>query len=243
MNLRLPNFLVLGAQKGGTSSLRKILLSHPGIFLPQRKEIHFFSKHWHLPSSWYSDHFAAAPAEQCCGESTPYYLFHPQAAKRISKLLPEAKLIVLLRDPVERALSQVFHSQRLGLEPLPLAQALAAEPKRLETGDPMHLQEHSYISRSRYLEQLDRYEELFPANQILVIQSEAFFASPKATWQRIEHYLQLQPAPCPEITPTVNAGRKESAHVPEHLKLELQNSLRDTAAGVLRRYGFGWQWA
>ena len=241
--LRLPDLLVLGTQKGGTSSLRRLLLEHPGLFMAAQKEVHFFSKHWERSVDWYAHHFRDAPQELFCGESTPFYLFHQEAPPRIHSLIPQAKLIVLLRDPVERALSQYFHSVRLELETLPLEQALSAEPARLLSGEPHHLQEHSYVSRSRYLEQLDRYLRLFPQEQLLVLQSERFFADPPETWRRIERFIGLRPAPCPATRPKFNAGHGEAAAVAEAIRTDLRHQLLDTAHGIRQRYGFGWDWA
>ena len=240
---RLPEFLGLGTQKGGTTTLQQLLNQHPAVHLAACKEVHYFSKHWEQPTSWYASHFNAALPQQICGEITPFYLFHPEAPQRIHRLLPDAKLIVLLRDPVERALSQYFHSRRLGLEPLPLEQAFQAEVDRLSSGEMVHLQEHSYVSRSRYVEQLDRYLNLFPEQQLLVLQSETFFANPTTTWQRIEAFLNLASAPCPAGTPKANAGRDEAATVADAVRSLLRQQLRTTALDVRRRYGFGWSWA
>ena len=126
---RLPDFLVLGTQKGGTTSLQQLLGHHPEVFLAAGKEVHYFSLHHDQPLSWYAAHYATAAAEQRCGDITPFYLFHPEIPGRIRALLPQVKLIALLRDPVERALSQVFHARRLGFEPLEPAEALAAEAR------------------------------------------------------------------------------------------------------------------
>ena len=150
---------------------------------------------------------------------------------------------MLLRDPVERTLSQYFHSVRLGLENLPLEQALNAEANRLSTRNPLHLQEHSYVIRSRYMEQLDRYLKLFHPSQLLVLQSEALFVDPAQVWQRLEQFLQLSTAPCPAITPRANAGRGEATRVPDALRSILRQQLRTTALEVRQRYGFGWSWA
>ena len=240
---RLPEFLGLGTQKGGTTTLQQLLNQHPAVHLAACKEVHYFSKHWEQPTSWYASHFNAALPQQICGEITRFYLFHPEAPQRIHRLLPDAKLIVLLRDPVERALSQYFHSRRLGLEPLPLEQALQAEVDRLSSGEMVHLQEHSYVSRSRYMEQLDRYLNLFPEQQMLVLQSETFFANPTTTWQRIEAFLNLPSATCPADTPNANAGRDEAATGADAVRSLLRQQLRTTALDVRRRYGFGWSWA
>ena len=96
--------------------------------LPQKKELHFFTHRYWRGKRWYGRQFRAATPDQKCGEITSYYLFHPLVPERIQRCCPKVRLIVLLRDPVERALSQFFHSQRFGLELLPLERALAAEP-------------------------------------------------------------------------------------------------------------------
>ena len=239
----LPDFLVLGTQKGGTTTLQLLLNQHPGVFLAPGKEVHYFSKHWEQSPAWYANHFKDARPGQRRGDITPFYLFHPQAPQRIHSLLPNAQLIVLLRDPVERALSQYFHSVRLGFEHLPVAEGLAAEPERLRTEDPIHLQEHSYVSRSRYLEQLDRYGELFSHQQLLVLKSEDLFADPAATWKRIESFLGLPKTPCPASLPKANSGQGEAGAVPAEIRNDLRQQLKSTAHGVRERYGFGWDWA
>ena len=154
-NLILPGFLGIGTQKGGTTSLQKLLCADQRIFLPACKEVHYFTLHHQQPVQWYSDHFKSASKEQFCGEITPYYLFHPDAAKRIKKLLPKVLLIVLLRDPVERTISQYFHAIRHGFETLELEDALKVEKERIATGNLYSHQKHSYLSRSYYLEQLN----------------------------------------------------------------------------------------
>ena len=239
----LPDFLVLGTQKGGTTTLQLLLNQHPGIFLAPGKEVHYFSKHWEQSPAWYASHFKDARPGQRRGDITPFYLFHPQAPQRIHSLLPNAQLIVLLRDPVERALSQYFHSVRLGFEPLPVAEGLAAEPERMLTKDPLHLQEHSYVSRSRYLEQLDRYRELFSDQQLLVLKSEALFADPAATWKQIELFLGLPTTPCPASLPKANSGQGEAGAVPAEIRDDLRKQLKATALGIRERHGFGWDWA
>ena len=113
---RLPDFLGLGTQKGGTTTLHQLLGLHPDVHLPDRKEVHYFDLQPEQPASWYAEQFSSARPGQHCGEITPFYLFHPEVPARIRALLPEAKLLVLLRDPVERALSQVFHARKRGFE-------------------------------------------------------------------------------------------------------------------------------
>ena len=127
MHKELPEFLGIGTQKGGTTTLHQLLTSHPQVFLPKCKEIHFFSLHYAKGTNWYANHFKDAAKDQIKGEITPLYLFDTKAPKRIHKILPEAKLITLLRDPVERTLSQIFHARRRGFETLEPKDAIDAD--------------------------------------------------------------------------------------------------------------------
>lgn len=249
MNGGLPNFLGLGVQKGGTTTLQKLLEQHPGAYLPQAKELHYFSLHYARGEDWYRQHFSAAENEQCIGEITPYYLFHPAVPGRIQALLPQARLIVLLRDPVERTLSQYFHSRRLNLEPLGLEEALAAEPQRLAdaqgrlaAADGRHgsHQEHSYVSRSRYEEQLPRFEKLFAADQLLVLRSEDLFEQPVLVWSTLLNFLELEAWPLPALRQPANAGQGEAATVPPWLRLHLRRQLEPTYGWVANHYGLDW---
>ena len=249
MGGRLPDFLGLGVQKGGTTSLHCMLAQHPSVFLPEVKEVHYFSLNFAAGEAWYFSQFAGARPEQLCGEITPYYLFHPEVSQRAHALLPHARLIVLLRDPVERALSQYFHSRRLGLESLPLEQALAAEPGRLEMAsaalratDGRHQshQEHSYLSRSRYELQLPVWEMLYPAAQLLMLRSEDLFLHPAEIWARVLEFLTLPPMPLPALIAPSNAGRGESSAVSEEVRQYLRELLEPTYVWAAEHYGVEW---
>ena len=240
--LRLPHFLGLGTQKGGTTSLQQLLEQHPGVYLPPCKEVHYFSLHAEEPARWYAKHYRDARRGQRRGDITPFYLFHPEVPERVQALLPTARMFVLLRDPVERALSQVFHAQRKGFEPLGLEQALAAEPERLASGNPYSLQKHSYVARSRYLEQLQRFEALFGSDQLLVLRSEDLFQQPEQVWKQLLAFLELDAHPLPMTLPRANAGSGEAAAVDPAIREQLRCQLAATAAGVQERYGFGWGW-
>ena len=235
--MRLPDFLGIGAQKGGTTYLHGLLKCHPHIFLATPKEQQFFSLHWQRGVAWYSNQFELAELHQCCGEITPYYLFHPEAPKRIHALHPTVKLIVLLRDPVERTLSQYFHSRRLGLETLELEAALDAEAERLD-GSETELaaghshqshQQHSYLSRSRYEEQLNRYLKYFPPSQLLVLSSESLFACPQNSWAQVLDFLELDQLPVPEVPP-MYVGEGESEAVDPLIKSRIRQQLASTYA-------------
>ena len=253
MQQRLPEFLGLGTQKGGTTTLQRLLEQHPQVYLPPRKELHYFSLHYSEGETWYRQQFAEAAPDQRCGEITPYYLFHPQAPARIHALLPEAKLIVLLRDPVERALSQVFHSRRLGLEPFDLEKALAAEPERLKGAEELlsanggrhrSHQEHSYVARSRYELQLERWLMFFPREQLFLRRSEDLFEQPEQVWKELQDFLQL------EVTALPTSGRRSHFGSGEIKQLDqsqliavrscLYESLAPTYLTMSQRFGLRW---
>jgi hypothetical protein len=226
-----PDFLILGCQKGGTTTLHDLLTRHSRVLPAAVKEVQFFSLHYQHGWDWYAQQFSEAPLG-LTGEATPYYLFHPLAAERIAHHCPKARLIVLLRDPVQRSLSQVFHAKRLGFEPMDLEQALAAEPARLAGAEAClargerHLshQEHSYLSRSRYGPQLERYARLFPAEQLLVLRSEAFFADPADTTALVWRFLGLEPEPLGPVQ-AANSGHGEAAAVPANVRARLEAEL------------------
>ena len=248
MSDRLPHFLGLGVQKGGTTSLQRLLEQHPNVFLPRAKELHYFSLHYAKGEAWYKTHFEAAGAKQLCGEITPYYVFHPEVHKRVAQLLPKAKLIVLLRDPVDRALSQYFHSKRLGLEPLNLEDALEAEASRLSganevlnrpEGRHQSHQEHSYLSRSRYDKQLPAWQKLYPPKQLLVLRSEDLFEQPDLVWVRVLQFLELPLVPLP-VTVPANAGQGEAAKVVPELRCTLRKQLQPTYSWAANEHGLEW---
>ena len=241
---RLPDFLGIGTQKGGTTSLHQWLRNHPQVYLPACKEIHYFDLNNKESTQWYKQHFKDANQNEKCGEITPFYLFHPKVPSRIKKIMPKVQIIVLLRDPVERALSQVFHARKRGFEILELEEALDAEESRIQSGCLESLQKHSYISRSRYLEQLERYETIFPREQLLILKSEKLFSNPETIWTEIAEFLKIENKSINTTTfPKANGGGGELQSVPNEIRMKLRSELRTTALGVRERYGFGWEWA
>ena len=160
--LRLPHFLGLGTQKGGTTSLQKLLEQHPGVYLPPAKRCTTSASMPKNPRAGMPSTTATPGAVN--GGATSPLLFVPSRRAR-----PHPRAAA--SGPDDRAaarsggtaLSQVFHARRHGFEALEVADALAAEPERLASGNAYSFQKHSYVARSRYLEQLDRYEALFPS--------------------------------------------------------------------------------
>jgi hypothetical protein len=207
----LPHFLVIGAMRAGTSSLFKYLGAHPAIVAALRKEIKYFSTAYHQGETWYRCHFPTRydlrllsmvqGQEVQTFEASPDYLMHPQAAARAAQWVPDAKLIVMLRNPIERAFSHYGHMVRLGVETLPFEEAMrqesmrfAAEKERVGEDsfyDSKTFLRHSYQYRGMYAEQLERWFAHFPREQILILSSEAFFAEPDASYAEILAFLGL----------------------------------------------------
>jgi hypothetical protein len=197
----LPDVLVIGAQRSGTSTLYRHLGHHPDVAPSLRKETEYFSRRFARGERWYRAHFAFTRRHRTCFEATPDYLFHPLAAGRAATVVPAARLVVLLRDPVDRAWSHYHHMVALGHEPLDFDAALAAEDERCAgdlarlgddpSHDPVALLRYSYAGRGRYAGQLARWLDHFPAERLLVVRSEDLFADPAAEYQHILDFLQL----------------------------------------------------
>jgi len=228
----LPDFLIIGTQRGGTSSLFIYLARHPCVLRSLRKETEYFSRRYALGPEWYRAHFpirSVAAWRRWRGgrpltfEATPDYLFHPYAAERARDVVPEAKLIVLLRDPVERAVSHYRHMVRLGFETLPFREAIEVEARRTAADlealrrDPLHqardLLRFSYVARGRYAEQLERWMEVFPRDRFLIVRSEDLFRDPGAVYERVITFLGL-PLWRPRVFPNVTVARAKTSSLP-----------------------------
>ena len=201
----LPSFLIIGAQKAGTSSLFSYLSQHPELTPSFKKEVHFFDgglnpnhDNYAKGEKWYRAHFPSVPEPDICRgafEASPSYLFSPLCAGRIAALIPDVRLIMLLREPTERAISHFSHESRKGRETLPIEEALACEENRLEeanaSGDFKHSSyiHFSYKARGRYAEQFRRYLQFFTRDQIMVISSELLFARPLLVLDRVFEFV------------------------------------------------------
>ena len=206
----LPDFLVIGAQKAGTTALYAYLRWHPAITGPSWKEVSFFDRHWWRGELWYRGQFPLRAGSRLVGEASPSYLFHPLAPERVRSLVPEVRLVALLRNPADRAYSHYQHEVALGREPLSFEDALAAEEKRTHgevkrlVADPRAFShpwwDHTYVARGRYAEQLERWLGVFDREQLLVVRTEDLGERPAETYAAIlgflgapEHTLQEYP--------------------------------------------------
>jgi predicted DCC family thiol-disulfide oxidoreductase YuxK len=206
----LPDFLIVGAQRCGTTSMYRALSEHPSAKKAVlHKGVHYFDMNYERGPRWYRAHFPLRTAGAVTFESSPYYLFHPLAAERIAADLPGVKLIVLVRDPVQRAYSAYAHERSRGFETESFERALELEQQRLHgeaelmIADPRYLslshQHHAYVSRGRYVEQLARLERLFGRDRIHVADSGDFFAEPEPVYAAVLDFLGLPLAGYPRF--------------------------------------------
>ncbi|MBA2390613.1 MAG: sulfotransferase domain-containing protein [Geodermatophilaceae bacterium] len=225
-----PSFLIVGAKRAGTTSLYNTLAGHPQV-LPAvlHKEVHYFDNGYLHGPAWYQGHFptraAAALAERrtgkpvMTGEATPYYMWHPLAPQRIATDLPEVRLVVLIRDPVQRAHSEHAHSVSNGWETEQFERAVELEAERL-TGEverllaepgyrSLHHACHAYVTRGRYVEQLERLEALVGRDRIHVIDSDALFLDAAPALDGLTAFLGLPPWQ-PERLKNLNARPRSS---------------------------------
>lgn len=201
----LPDFLIIGAQKSGTTSLYEYLREHPHVIPASKKEIHFFDTKFYKGNRWYQSHFPKRKelTNKITGEASPSYLFYPNSAKRIYNLIPDVKLIVLLRNPVDRAISSYFHQQQKGREKLSLEKALDAEEERLakfkrklgygllSSKSSKKYRQFSYKERGLYAQQLRTFFQYFPKEQIWIEQAERFFTETQNVLQEVFEFLHI----------------------------------------------------
>ncbi|MBS1302168.1 sulfotransferase [Loktanella sp. SALINAS62] len=212
----LPDFYVLGAMKSGTSSLFHYICQNPDVARPFRKETHFLSLgvRQGLGLGWYRAHFPirARLAGKRTGEATPDYLFEAPALHRLHQIRPDARMIVVLRDPVARAVSHFQHEVRMGRETMSLEDAMMQEDARIahaEAAGQAGLEtvlHASYRRRGQYAEQLERLFQLFPRDKVLVVWSTDLFKDPVETMARVFAFLDL-----PDVSKDLQFAVKNAA--------------------------------
>jgi len=252
----LPGLVIVGAQKSGTTSLLAYLSQHPQLVPAVTGTVHFFDggrradvDDYAKGESWYRAHFPAArnlgPDSQAF-EASPLYMFHPLVARRMFELLPHVKIVALLRNPSERAISHYFHEKRKGREELPIMQAMEAEEERLapvlRTQDYKNqaFRSYSYKSRGLYLEQLDRFLEHFSREQILLLSSEEFFRRPPRTLKRVFEFVGVDESfNVTDLTPR-NVGNRPGVDPGVYEYLNDYFSEPNAALSELLGMEFGW---
>lgn len=189
----LPNFFIIGAMRSGTTSLARYVGAHPEVFMAPEKEVHFFDRHHDRGLDWYRSRFAGYEGQQAVGEATQTYLFLPDVPARIAAVVPDAKLIAILRNPVDRAYSHYWMNRGLRTESREAADALTADPARTGGGPSF-----PYLDRGRYLPQLQRVCENFPREALRVLLFEDLLARPAETFGAVCAFLGVDPGVRPE---------------------------------------------
>ena len=248
-----PTFLIVGAQRCGTTSMFKTLAQHPDVARPfLRKGIHYFDKNYDRTFDWYRGHFplrATARARRRggpvhTGESSPYYMFHPHAVTRIAHDLPDARLLMLVRDPVERAYSAHAHEYARGFETLAFDEAIAAEPTRIDgieqqmIDDPLldsaPFQHNAYLARGRYIEQIERIVDIVGSERLHVVDSGDFFSDPAESFREVETFLGLRHSD--DLVFERHNARKRSS-LPEPVRAELDDYFQPWDEALAKWWG------
>jgi lipopolysaccharide transport system ATP-binding protein len=218
----LPRLIIPGAMKAGTTSLFAYLEGHPQLAPSLEKEVHYFDMNFHRGPVWYARQFPRGQGHSTVVsplpfESSPYYLFDPRVPARIRELVPDVKLVILLRDPVDRAFSHYHNNLRLGRENLSFEDAIDAEEERIAgeeerlLSDPQAVslahKRYSYLRRGLYAEQLLRWQSCFPEEQLLLVDAGRLFTDPRAVVAEVLAFVGVDPWEPPNF-----AARNEGRH-------------------------------
>jgi len=208
---RLPNALIIGAQKAGTTTLFDWLALHPDIEAFLRKELRFFDANFARGAAWYRSNFSISGWRPIALEASPCYLFQPWVPTRVRDLIPDAKFIAILRNPVDRAFSHYQHNVRRGREPLSFHDALAKETERIESpqaelasgeGGRMYNRHHySYVARGLYAPQIERWLSHFARNQFLFVDFNDLKNEPQQTLSTVCEFLGIKNFTLPDQEP------------------------------------------
>lgn len=242
----LPNFVVVGAPKCGTTSLYQYLRQHPDVYLPAQKELHYFSREelardtagpgdanvlLHLCGSReaYRRHYAGVRGETAVGEVSPSYFDFPEVAERIRDELGAPRIIVMLRDPIGKAFSQYMHLVRDGRETLDFHSALLAEAERTRRGWSMIWR---YAQSSLYAPRLRRYLETFGTDRVRIVIFREFIQSPQTALGDLWRFLGVDDTVRPDTSQVFNASSRPRSRLLAAV-LGQRNPLRSLARAIV----------
>lgn len=251
-----PTFIIAGAQRCATTSLYRMLAEHPDVQPPAfNKGIHYFdtADRFRRGPNFYLGHFplraGANSTTRITGEGSPYYLFHPLALSRIATQLPDVKVLVLLRDPVERAFSAFKQETKRGFEDLQFQDALKAEEGRLLheeeriVSDPGYQsfshQHHAYVARGRYAVQLERAFSVMGPERVMVIDADDFLVPGLPQWDELTEYLGISPWRPSDV---IHANARPSEAMPANVREELRSQFEDDDVRLAQLLGYVPSW-
>jgi hypothetical protein len=247
----LPGFLIIGAQRSGTTSMFHYLSKHPDIFMPPCKEVHYFDLNYDKGIDWYKNFFVSnLHEEKLVGEASPYYIFHPLVAQRVARYLPWVKIIVLLRNPVDRAFSHYKHSRKLNLEYIEsFEEAIMRESERIDNekmkiifkqvDDSESFRNFSYLNRGLYYQQITKWLQFFPLKQFCFIKSEEFFSNTTEVCVKVCQFLGVVEFVVSKFEPQ-NVGTK--ATISPHLKSKMKSYFEDDLQSLSQLLGEKFVW-
>jgi len=224
-----PDFLILGAQKCGTTSLASALRSHPQVFIPAAKEAHHFGKvdDDAVCGDDYLRFFRDWRGEPVVGEATPNYLQSPRGAEQICRFLPEVKAVAVLRNPVDRAYSAYWNGRRVGRLRGGFAEVIESE---LAEGPDVDRWFRDLLERGRYAEQLQRYLDLgFDRRRLCVLVFEEMASEPRPTLQSVQEFLGVEPL----VTEIPRENEASSSWLPRRLRSALAPHYRSRWARTI----------
>lgn len=257
----LPDFLIIGAKRGGSTSFYFDLIEHPSILrmypppVPGLKRnatkgVHYFDSNFEKGNDWYRSYFPtrlrrsiasrAQGSPGVTGEASPYYLFHPCAPDRAHEVVPDARVIAVLRDPIQRTYSHWKERRRAGMEPLDFVDALDAEPQRLEgererlLSDPSYYsyawEQQSYATQSEYVTSLEPWIKHFGIDKMLILASEDYYRDPVTALAEADRFLGIRPR-------TTSSGKIRNAASGSELSAPVLERLRQHFREPNRRLG------
>lgn len=223
MPARLPDLLLIGAPRSGTTTVSHWLRDHPQVAFSARKELEFFDRYPHRGLGWYLAQLPSDPGDRLVVEATPTYLSEEAVPVRVAAALPEARFVALLREPVARAWSNYWFFCQLGLERRSFARAVADE----DPLDPV-----GYLWRGRYAEQLASWDAVVAPDRLHVVLTDDLVADPVGTFADLCAFAGLDPV-APSRVGSVNPTRRPRSR-------RLQTALHSASAGRLRAQAFRW---
>jgi hypothetical protein len=239
----LPNFLIVGAARSGTTTLYSRLRDHPDVYLPvnKRPEPHFFLKTAEFAQglAYYEKrYFSARRNQRAVGEASTSYLFGPDVPKRVRSTLPDVKLVCILRDPVERAFSSYWHTIKGGLETLSFEEAILQEAARKDQLASTALGEiapFAYAERGLYHRQLSRWLSEFPRSQMKIVIFDDFVADPVGILGEIARFIDVSPDDLPKRPMEIeNKSVPVEARMPPATRRILIDGFRDDVIALGR---------
>jgi hypothetical protein len=238
---QLPSFIIIGGQKCATTSLYDYICKHPSVDSAEVKEVHYFDLRYNMGDCWYRSHFPLRQKGIITGESTPSLIWSTPSLPSIKKMLPDAKILAVLRDPAERAVSHYYHNVRQGRETRPIAEALFApeslrSAKGLQLGSAEYLEtlRFGYISKSRYDEQIQEWDRCYKVEDSLYLPFSKIVQIDEPLRLRIFEFLSLPDHPI-QIMSRQNVGVPKQPEEVDAITNRLQGILAESRETVLDR--------